>query len=355
MYIELLEKALHLARQRKGFCAPNPAVGAIVAKKSEILASGHHWGPSHLHAEIEALKQLPPGQAQEADLYVTLEPCCHHGKTPPCTEAIIQSGISRVFYGLKDPDKRVSGKGIALLEAAGIICKHIALPEIDDFYAGYQCWQTDQRPRVTAKLALSIDGKIAGLAGKPLKISGQVADAFTHQQRKEADALLTTARTVQQDDPRLDVRLAEGIFQKPVYILDRQLSTLLTARVFETAAEVILFHAEGVCAEKITGFQAKGATCIAVPLSHEGGLAWDSIFKEMGKRYVQEVWVEAGARCFESLVLGGYLEQAYLYVSSKYIGSSGVAAFFNHEGLFERVKKSQWQVLGEDAVCRLCF
>jgi diaminohydroxyphosphoribosylaminopyrimidine deaminase/5-amino-6-(5-phosphoribosylamino)uracil reductase len=354
MHTQLLEKALHLAKQRKGFCAPNPAVGAIIAKHSEILASGHHWGPSHPHAEVEALNQLSPGQAKQADLYVTLEPCCHYGKTPPCAEAIIQSGISRVFYGFNDPDERVSGKGIAMLEAAGVTCHHIVLPEIDDFYAGYQYWQTHQRPRVTAKIALSIDGKIAGFEGKPVKISGSVAGTFTHHERKAADAILTTARTVQHDDPRLDVRLAEGTFQKPVYILDRQLSISLTARIFDTAAEVILFHAEEASTDKIAMLQAKGATCIAVSASTQSGLAWDTIFREMGKRNVQDLWVEAGARCFESLILGNHLQQAYLYVSPKYIGASGVPAF-NHENLFERVKKSQWQVLGEDAVCRLWF
>lgn len=351
----LLRTALGLAKQRKGFCAPNPAVGAVVARGPEILGMGFHWGPSHPHAEIEALKDLSFLQTQQADLYVTLEPCCHHGRTPPCTDAIIKSGISRVFYGFKDPDVRVAGQGIALLEAAGIRCEHLELEEINDFYASYQNWQIHRRPRVTAKLALSLDGKIAGENGSPIKISGPEADFFTHQQRKYADALLTTAQTVIKDDPRLDVRLEAENFKKPLYILDNQLSTPITARVFQTAAQVILLHGENVASAKIAQFQEAGAICIALPCYDNGWLQWKAVFKEMGKRDVQELWIEAGSKCFESLLLGKFLDDAYLYFAPKYIGLKGVSAFSVSENLFACAEKKVWQILGEDAVCRLSF
>lgn len=351
----LLKTALGLAQQRKGFCAPNPAVGAVIAKGPEILGMGYHWGPSHPHAEIEALKDLSSSQTQQADLYVTLEPCCHHGRTPPCTDAIIKSGISRVFYGFKDPDARVAGQGIALLEAAGIRCEHLELAEINDFYAGYQHWQRYQRPRVTAKLALSLDGKIAGENGTPIKISGPEADFFTHEQRKYADALLTTAQTIIKDDPRLDVRLEKENFNKPLYILDNRLSTPITARVFQTAAEIIFLHSENVSSTKIASFQKIGAICIAVPCYDNGWLQWESVLHEIGERGVQDLWVEAGSRCFESLLLEKYLNDAYLYFSPKYVGLKGVSAFSASEDLFSAAEKKTWQILGEDAVCRLSF
>lgn len=356
MNVDFLKTALNLAELRKGHCAPNPCVGAAIVKDARILASGYHWGAGYPHAEIEALKQLSPELCRHADLYVTLEPCCHQGKTPPCTDAIIQSGIARVFYGLKDPDTRVSGKGIATLEAAGIVCTHLPLPEINVFYESYCYWQTHQRPYVTAKLALSLDGKIAGAQGKPVKISGEKAKVFTHQQRKFADALLTTARTIICDDPQLNVRLADGISQKPVYVLDRTLSISDKAKIFSTASPLTLFHSNKVCENKISHYRDRGAICIAIPEMPEGNLlAWEAILNEMGKAGVQALWVEAGGRCFESLVLANHVQQAYLYFSPIYLGTESVSAFSDRQNLFAKAQKATWQMLGEDAVCQLIW
>lgn len=356
MNVDFLKKALDLARLGKGYCAPNPAVGAVVVKDNKILATGYHRGVGCPHAEVEAFNQIPSTLSQGADLYVTLEPCCHQGKTPPCTDAIIRSGISRVFYGLKDPDPRVSGKGAAILAEAGIACTHVSLPEIIAFYQSYCYWQADKKPFVTAKLALSLDAKIAGMDGKPIKISGKVADDFTHQQRKYADALLTTARTIYKDDPQLNVRLHENIEQKPVYILDRALTILPTARIFKTSKQLTLFHSDKVCENRISVYRNKGVNCIAVPeVKNQKILAWDAILNEIGKVGVQDLWVEAGARCFESLILGDCLDQAYLYFSPKYIGVEGIPAFSAKQNLFEKVQTTRWDVLGTDAVCQLIW
>lgn len=360
MHINFLKQALDLAKIRKGYCAPNPAVGAVIVQNNQVLATGYHWGVGYPHAEVEALKKLPRsnegGVTDGVDFYITLEPCCHQGKTPPCTTAIIQNKISRVFYGLKDPDKRVSGQGAATLESAGIPCIHLPLPEIDHFYQEYCYWQKHRRPYVTAKLALSIDGKIAGPNGAPVKISGPLADQFTQEQRKLADALFTTARTVCQDNPRLNVRLAEETIKKPVYILDRTLSIPHSSQIFETAQRVILFHGSQVREEKILGYQKKGAICIKmVDDQEQDRVPWDFILEAIGNAGVQSLWVEAGGRCFESLVKGNYLQQAYLYYSTNYVGSEGLAAFADQENLFKQVKKIAWQILGEDAVCQLLW
>jgi diaminohydroxyphosphoribosylaminopyrimidine deaminase / 5-amino-6-(5-phosphoribosylamino)uracil reductase len=349
-----IKRALEFAKLRKGFCAPNPAVGAVIVQNGRVLAEGYHLGPHYPHAEIEALKKLPSNLNENLDLYVTLEPCCHQGKTPPCTQAILDHKISRVFYGLIDPDERVAGKGIALLERAGVICKQLNLPEINDFYQSYIYWQKYKTPYVTAKLAISADGKIAGSNGSPLKISGPIADQFTHQQRKYADALFTTARTIHRDNPQLNVRLVGENFKKPIYVLDRSLSIPLTAKIFSTAQSITLFHNQYVCKDKISHYQDKGAICIPIPNTFEPAeLPWHFMLNEIGKSGVHDLWVEAGARCFESLLAGQYVQQAYLYCAPKYIGSEGLAAFSEKEQLFGGVKKIECQMLGEDMVCRL--
>lgn len=353
MHTHFLKEALDLARQRKGFCAPNPAVGAVIVKNSQILASGYHYGAGYPHAEIEAIKLLDSRQSQCAALYVTLEPCCHQGKTPPCTAAILQSGISHVYYGLKDPDPRVSGQGIAELERAGVICTHIPLQEIDDFYLSYCYWQVHQKPYVTAKLAISKDQKIAGTHGKAVKISGSHADIFTRQQRKLADALLTSAKTIKNDDPRLNVRLEQQVFKKSVYVLDRTLSMPKTACIFKTAAQVILFHGDDVHPSRTLAYTNQGAICIPTPQNESQQLSWDFIVNEIGRQGVHDLWVEAGACCFASLLLGNYVQQVYLYFSlDRSIGADGIDAFSGRKDLFKHVKKAESQTLGKDFVCR---
>lgn len=356
MKSKFLKIALDLAKKRKGYCAPNPAVGAVVVKNHQIIATGFHWGAGHPHAEIEALALLNHDQSQGADLYVTLEPCCHHGKTPPCTHAIQKSGIARVFYGFTDPDPRVAGQGAAWLTAAGIPCKQHLLPEITEFYQSYRYWQITKRPRVSAKLALSLDGKIAGIQGERIKISGTQADRLTHQQRNFADALLTTARTICQDDPYLTVRLPEIILQKPIYVLDSRLSIPLMSQVFTTAKPLILLHSDEVSMERVNCYRDKGAICIKVAQAkNTTDLCWNTILEELGKAGIQDVWVEAGRRCFESLIDNHQLHQAYLYVAACYVGSDGLAAFTAKHNLLAEVKKIQWEILGKDAICHLVW
>lgn len=348
--------ALELARTGKGYCAPNPCVGAVVVKEGSVIATGYHRGSGYPHAEVEALKQLSFALSCHADVYVTLEPCCHHGKTPPCTDAIIQSGIRQVFYGLKDPDYRVSGKGIAILEAAGIICTYLPLPEINAFYQSYCYWQKYKKPYVTAKLALSADGKIAGVGGKPVKISGAKAALFTHQQRHQADALLTTARTIGCDNPQLNVRLPDKIGQKAVYVLDRTLSIPATAQIFATAKSLTLFHSNKVCENRIAHYRNQGAICIEVPeMNEQPLLAWETVLSELGKAGIHDLWVEAGGRCFESLILANCLQKAYLYFSPNYLGVESQSAFSAEQNLFANVQEITWQVLGGDAVCQLTW
>ena len=233
-HITYLRQALTLAEHRRGFCAPNPSVGAVVVKNNQVLASGSHWQGGAAHAEVAVLQQLS-STAKGATLYVTLEPCCHWGKTPPCTDLIIRQQIAEVIYAMRDPNPQVSGQGERILQQAGISCQPVVVEEVTQFYQSYNHWVHSGKPWVTVKLAMSLDGKIAGEGGRPVAITGADLTTHTHQQRKRADAILTTGRTICYDNPQLNVRLVRESYGKPVYVLDRHLTLPLDAQIFDTA------------------------------------------------------------------------------------------------------------------------
>lgn len=347
-----LQQALELAKIRQGFCAPNPSVGAVVVKNNKVIATGYHIRAGYPHAEVEALKKIK--DAQGATLYVTLEPCCHFGKTPPCTDLIIQKKIKKVIYGMQDVNPEVAKKSQRILEIAGIACEYFPLPEIEKFYESYRLWWKHQRPFVTAKLALSLDGKIAGEKGKRTNITGKSAQLFTHQQRKISDAILTTAKTIKQDNPLLNVRLPKEKYSKPIYIIDTKLSLSGNEKVFSTAQSITLFHGETVSSKKLKLFSDKKIRCVAVKNSAEG-LRLENVIKEIGKDGVHSLWVEAGGELFLSLVQKKLLNRAFIYVAPIWLGEKSQSAFNVTNNIFNNVKKVEWEVLEEDSVCELTF
>lgn len=338
---DYLRQALDQAKIRKGFTAPNPAVGAVIVRDGQILATGFHQKAGEAHAEIEALKRLN-FSAKDATIYVTLEPCCHHGKTPPCTEALIKAGVKEVIYGYKDPNPLVAGKGEAELLKAGIQCQHLSLPEINNFYESYQHWQYTQTPFVTAKIAISFDGKIAGKNGERIQITGAVAEEFTHLNRKNSDAILTTAQTILHDDPQLNARCNNETFSKPIYILDSQLKTPLSAKIFKTAQSLTFFHAANVSSEH---FAAKGARCI-------GGLNLQQVLQQMGKDGIHDLWVEAGGTFFSALCEQNLLQRALIYIAPRVLGE-GKPAFTQPFDFHRHIL--HWQALGQDGLCDIRF
>jgi len=326
MHETYLKQALELAYIRRGFCAPNPSVGAVIVKNNQVIATGYHWGPEHPHAEADALNKI--GElAKESTLYVTLEPCCHtNKKTPPCTEAIIQAGVKQVFYGFRDPNPAVAGKGEEKLQAADIECQHIPLPEINEFYCSYQYWWQTKKPFVTAKLAMSLDGKIAGPNGQRIAITGSAAQQFTHQQRKWADAILTTAKTIQKDDPLLNVRLENEEYKKPIYILEGQLKTPLNAKIFSSASQVTILNNKNIA-------------------------SLSEALQIIGQDGIHDLWIEAGGKCFAAFAKEKLLHRAFIYVAPKWLGAEAQTAFTDNTDIFADARLRQWQMLGEDALC----
>ena len=318
-----MQRAFACAQPYMGLTAPNPAVGAVVVKAGVIIGQGAHEAAGLAHAEVNALAMCddPAG----ATVYVTLEPCCHFGKTPPCTQAIIQSGIARVVYGYADPNPIVKGKGVQALQAANISCKYLALPEITQMYRGYQQYTVNHLPRVHVKLAVSEDGCIAKSQGKPASITGPLAAQYTHEQRQACHAVLTSIATIINDDPQLNVRLLNVPQAKPVYVLDSQLRMPLTARIFDTAAEVIVLHAESADDAQRQALQSKGARCVAVADSAKG-LDLPQVLQVIAADGVHDLWVEVGAQVFAALYQARLIDRLLLMVGSNRLGLDALPA-----------------------------
>ena len=348
--LRYMSRALGLAKIQQGFCAPNPSVGAVVVKNGQIIAEGYHLGPGCAHAELDALNKIRK-KAEGATLYVTLEPCCTYGRTPPCTELLIQCGIKKVVFGFYDPNPNVASKGIAALKNAGIECEYCPLPEVDVFYQPYNYWHQTQLPWVIAKLALSLDAKISADAFEQTSISSEALQVYTHQQRKSADAILTTAQTILIDNPQLNVRLNAQTVAKPIYILDRELKMSLSANIISHAKNITVFHAPDISKKSLVSFTRKNIRCIPINVIKDK-LSWDEIIKYIGKEGVHYIWVEAGARCFESLALSPYLCAGMLYFSPKILGSEAYPAFSNKE-LLKNVKQVTWETIGSESICHL--
>lgn len=325
--VDYLKHALLLASNRRGFCAPNPAVGAmVVSKDNQIIASGEHWAAGYPHAEVMALQNLNPEEMKDAVLYVTLEPCCHTGRTPPCTDLIIQSGIKKVIYGFSDPNPKVNKQGEKLLKQVGIDCQQISVPEIDEFYESYAWWNAQQLPWVTAKLAISLDGKIAGKNGERINLTGIATQQFTHQWRKRSDAVLTTANTIIADDPELNVRITnQEVISKPVYIIDSQSRISREAKIFKSASQVKIY-------------KDTNNTLL-------------DMLRDIAKDGIHDLWVEAGGQLFSALLEQKLIQRAFIYIAPMTIGKSGLEGFVIEENdLFKDIKSLEWQICGKDII-----
>lgn len=348
-----LFQALELAKIRRGFCAPNPAVGSvIVSQADEVISAGHHFIAGGPHAEIVALNNLTNRSlAKNATVYVTLEPCCHWGKTPPCTDALIKAGVKRVVYGCADPNPLVFGKSALELQRARIICDYLPVPEIESFYASYKHWLNTQKPFITAKIAMTLNGKIAGKNGERIQITGESLHHFTHYSRKNCDAILTTAETILHDNPQLNARYQNEIFAKPIYILDSQLTLSPSANVFSTAKSITLFH--GNTPNRLNQQQLikKGARCIEIDHTKKG-LSLQHVMTQIGMEGMHDLWVEAGGTLFAALLSEHLLQRAFIYIAPKWI-NNGKSAFSTDFSFTEGKQSVRFEQMGNDVLCEI--
>jgi len=318
--------ALALGRRNLGNTWPNPAVGAVIVKDGIILGRGWTQEGGRPHAETEALR-LAKKTAQGATMYVSLEPCSHQGKTPPCADAIIRAGIARVVSAMEDPNPEVSGQGHDRLRAKGIVVDvGIGAEQARRIHVGHVTRLTAGRPHVTLKLAISSDGK-AGLAGRrPAPISGQAARERVFQIRAASDAILVGIGTVLSDDPQLTCRLPGMLERSPVrVVLDEDLrvplATSVVATVRETPTWVFTSRRASAIAEEI--LQQKGCKVFRVDES-DGRLDLEQILKNLAEQGITRLLVEGGPTVASSFAAANLVDEAILLRGAKAIGDTGI-------------------------------
>jgi diaminohydroxyphosphoribosylaminopyrimidine deaminase/5-amino-6-(5-phosphoribosylamino)uracil reductase len=317
-----MKMALGLAAKSAGWVSPNPMVGAVVVQAGEVVGRGWHRRYGAPHAEVEAL--MAAGDlSRGATLYVTLEPCNHHGKTPPCTEAILAAGVKRVVAATTDPNRRVSGGGAAFLRERGLQVEvGLLAEEVRHLNEAWFAWVETGLPFVIVKAACSLDGKIATRTGDSKWLTGEAARAFGHRLRHECDAILVGIGTVLADDPQLTARLTRRRALDPIrVVLDSHLRTPLSAHLLHVSSPVTTWVActETAPAEKIKALEALGAEVLVLP-AENNRVALRPLLDELGRRRVQSLLVEGGAE-----VLGAFLDQRrvdkfYFFYAPKILG-----------------------------------
>lgn len=321
--------ALALARRGVGQVAPNPAVGCVLVKAGRVVGRGWTQPGGRPHAETEALGRAAAA-AQGATAYVTLEPCAHHGKTPPCAEAMIAGRIARCVVALEDPDPRVAGKGLEMLRAAGIaVDLGLLESQAAELNAGYLLRQKSRRPRVTLKLATTLDGRIATAGGASRWITGPAARQWAHRLRAESDALLVGGGTALADDPRLDVRLPGLAARAPLrVVLDGRLRLPPTHDLVTRAgaqATCLVTHPGGDPA-RLSAYTAAGVELIEVADDGAGRLSLPATLEALAERGVNELLVEGGGQVAAALLRADLVDRLVWFRAPKVIGGDGLPA-----------------------------
>lgn len=329
-----MRTALGLARRGLGCTGTNPSVGCIVIADGRVLGRGRTGLDGRPHAETIALEDARTRGNEQAlrgaTAYVTLEPCAHTGQTPPCTEALIKSGIGRVVIPMEDPDPRVAGRGMEALRNAGVeVDCGILAEEAIHTLRGYLSRAERRRPFVTLKLAASLDGHIATRLGESRWITGEAARARVHLLRSRSDGLLVGVGSALADDPLLDVRLPGMESHKPARIVaDSRLQTPLTGRLAQTVSEqdLILLCRGDNDPERVAAFADIGAIVLSVPVTESGTLSLRSAMGSLAERGIGSILCEGGGRLAASLMAEGLVDELVWFTAGAAIGSGGASA-----------------------------
>jgi diaminohydroxyphosphoribosylaminopyrimidine deaminase/5-amino-6-(5-phosphoribosylamino)uracil reductase len=321
---QFMRRALELAGQGVGRTAPNPPVGAVVVRDGCIVGEGFHPAAGQPHAEVYALRDAGSA-AVGADLYVTLEPCCHQGRTGPCTEAVIAAGVRRVTVGVEDPNPRIAGEGIKRLRAAGVEvevgllaveCARLIAPFARHILSGL--------PFVIYKAAMTLDGQIAAASGDSRWVSGAQSRALVHRLRDRVDGIMVGAGTVIADNPRLTTRLEGGGRDPLRIVVDSRLATSPLAHVYsrESAAGVVLITSDEHDTEALRPYREVGVEIIAVPLRNQR-LDLIRAMTELGRRDLQCILLEGGGGLAGAMLRAQLLNRVMIFIAPKLIGGSG--------------------------------
>ncbi|NOZ87155.1 MAG: bifunctional diaminohydroxyphosphoribosylaminopyrimidine deaminase/5-amino-6-(5-phosphoribosylamino)uracil reductase RibD [Deltaproteobacteria bacterium] len=320
-----MKQAILLAEKGIGRTAPNPPVGAVVARNGRIVGKGFHRGAGMPHAEIEALKHAGD-KAGGSTIYVTLEPCDHYGRTPPCTLALIKAGIKRVVAGTLDPNPRVRGKGVSRLQDAGVdVSLGVMEMECKNLIRPYAYWMKSKRPLVTVKAAVTLDGYLAARTGDSKWVTNEKSRSLVMKMRDRCDAVMVGARTVNKDDPLLSARIRRG--RDPVrIILDAGLSVPLSSRVFDTktGGRTIVYASRTASRAKAENLGKKGIEVVRVRAG-KGLLDLPMVLDDLGKRGFHHLLVEGGGTVLGEFFRHRLVDRAAVFVAPKILtGSKGV-------------------------------
>ena len=333
--MKYMRRALALAARARGRTSPNPLVGAVVVQGGEVVGEGYHQAAGGAHAEVHAINHAGAA-ANGGALYVTLEPCSHYGRTPPCTETIIQSGIAQVFAAHVDPNPKVGGNGIQELEKAGIRV-HVGLcePEARRLNEIFIKYIRTNRPFVILKSAMSLDGKIATVSGESQWISSEASRLRGHEIRDTVDAVLVGVNTVLNDNPSLTTRLPCRDGKDPTRIVvDSECRTPLTANVFnmDSDADTIIATTKRASEERITRLEATGAKVVVVEEA-ENRVCLSSLMQVLGCQGITSVLIEGGAEVNASALKAGIVDKIMFFVAPKLIGGADAPSPIGGDGI----------------------
>ena len=312
-----MELAIQLAKKGTGDVSPNPIVGSLIVKRGRVVGRGWHKKCGESHAEVCALKEAGK-KAKDSLMYITLEPCSHWGRTPPCTEQIVSAGVREVVIGMKDPNPKVNGYGqlrfMGVKTRLGILgeeCKKLNEP--------YAKWIKKKKPFVVVKAAMSLDGKIATRTGDSKYITGKDARKFVHELRAEYDAVMIGDNTVLKDNPMLTVRLAKG--RNPMkIILDTKLRIGVNAKVIKNEpSNLIIATSKKASKAKIKKLQQKGVHVLVID-TLKGKIDLEKLMKDLGKREICSIMIEGGAELNAEALQSGIVDKVLFFISPKMIG-----------------------------------
>jgi diaminohydroxyphosphoribosylaminopyrimidine deaminase/5-amino-6-(5-phosphoribosylamino)uracil reductase len=333
--IDMMKRALKLAERGTGFTNPNPLVGAVIVKDGRIIGEGWHRLYGSDHAEVDAFRNATE-DVRGADMYVTLEPCSHYGKTPPCARAIVEKGIKRVFIGLTDPNPLVSGRGIQILRDNGIHVESGFLEDegrrLNEIFLKYI---TTGLPFCIMKTAMTLDGKIATATGDSKWVTGELSRKHVHELRHKASAIMAGIGTILADDPMLTTRLEGKEGKDPVrIIIDSSARIPLEAKVLnlDSKAGTIIATTEKADKEKLAALKAKGAEVIVTPLK-DNGVDLDFLMRELGRRKIDSVLLEGGGRVNYAALKSGIVDKVNVFIAPKLIGGENARTPVEGEGI----------------------